>query len=210
MDPFQTSCMSFQSPLPSEDIAMKVTKTKVQLISLIADFLLDHFIASENKLVITSANDCPEQTQKWERIVREDMKTTYEEVDVIIPQQVMYAMKEGRQILTVRADNTLTQIYLFFCATFIFDQQWTIDLFMGLRSLWFVLSRQSSEIVASYHHCYQLMPSAAILFHPCLVSARKQFLRQSAHIHWLDLVKMIRLRRTSSIREIICGSVLQW
>ena len=52
------------SPLPSKDVVMKVTKTKVQLISLIVYFLLDHFIASENKLVITSANDCPEQSQK--------------------------------------------------------------------------------------------------------------------------------------------------
>lgn len=107
---------------------MKVKKTKVQLISLIADFLLDHFIASENKLVVTSANDCPEQSQKGERIVQEDMKTTHEEADVIIPQQVMYAMKEGRQILTERADDT--DILVLLCH-FHFDQQWTIiDLFM--------------------------------------------------------------------------------
>ena len=76
-------------------------------------FSTDHFIASENKLVVTSANDCPEQSQKGERIVREDMKTTHEEADVIIPQQVMYAMKEGRQIRTVRADDT--DIFVLLC-----------------------------------------------------------------------------------------------
>ena len=32
------------SPLPSKDIVLKVTKTKAQLISLIADNLLEYFI----------------------------------------------------------------------------------------------------------------------------------------------------------------------
>ena len=81
------------SPLPSKDLVLKITKTTIQLISLISDYLLDNFIESQNKLVITSAEDSPKQIHNGVREVRTDMKTLHEEADVIIPQQVMFATK---------------------------------------------------------------------------------------------------------------------
>ena len=79
-------------PLPSKDVVLKVTKTKVRLISLIADDLLNHFRESPNRLVVTSANESPEQVQGGTQIIRSDICTFHEEADVIIPQQIMYAI----------------------------------------------------------------------------------------------------------------------
>ena len=85
------------SPLPSKDVVLKVTKTKVRLISLIADDLLNHSRHSPNRLVVTSANESPEHVQGGTQTIRSNMSTFHEEANVIIPQQIMYAIKEGHK-----------------------------------------------------------------------------------------------------------------
>ena len=45
--------LSTGSPLPSKDVTMKTTATKVQLIQLIANDLLSFFLDSKRKIVVT-------------------------------------------------------------------------------------------------------------------------------------------------------------
>ena len=56
--------LSLSAPLPPREITMKSTKTKVQLIQLISKDLISIFTSASthNKLIITSKEDCPQQT----------------------------------------------------------------------------------------------------------------------------------------------------
>ena len=122
----RTHNLMISSPLPSKDIVLKVTKTKVQLIAIIAENLLQHFIDSQNKLIVT-ADGAPEEIYDGIRMVRTDMKTSHEEADVIIPQQIMYAIMEGKDSVKVIAEDA--DIFALLCH-FYFEQKWKIQLFM--------------------------------------------------------------------------------
>jgi hypothetical protein len=74
---------------------MKTTRTKVQWIGLIANDLLDFFLDIRRKIVVTSCEDCPEASHQGVRRVRADMRTSQEEADVIIPQQVSMVTAAG-------------------------------------------------------------------------------------------------------------------
>ena len=53
------------------------------------------------KFIVTSDEECPEQCHQGTRITREDMKTSHEEADVIIPQQVSLKFLKSNFLLMI-------------------------------------------------------------------------------------------------------------
>ena len=119
--------LSVSSPLPPKEITLKITKTKVQLIQLIADDLLDYFVDNDSKLIITSQHDEPEQSYLGSRNKREDLKTTQEEADVIIPYQVAAAIADGKNNVKVICEDT--DVFALLCHCYYY-RDWNINLFM--------------------------------------------------------------------------------
>ena len=97
--------LSLMSPLPSQSTVLKSTHNKVQLIEIITKHLLEK-VQSDKKLVITSSNEIPEEVQNGVRRKREDLRTSHEEADPIIPQQVLFAAKEGAKCVKIVSDDT--------------------------------------------------------------------------------------------------------
>ena len=89
-------------------MTLRSTRTKIQLVNIICNELLDHFTKSryQKPLIITDQDDVPSYTHNGLQIKRQDMKTTHEETDVIIPQQVLKAMDDGYRNVKVICDDT--------------------------------------------------------------------------------------------------------
>ena len=119
--------LSSGSPLPSKDVALKTTATKVQLITLIANDLLSFFLNSERKIVVTASEDCPEESHLGEHRVRTDMRTSHEEADVLIPQQVSHLIRRGIKCLKVICDDT--DVFVLLCH-FYSEEKWASNVFM--------------------------------------------------------------------------------
>ena len=117
------------SPLPAKEITMKVTKTKVKLISLITEDLLSHFkeTKSRHKIIVTSQNSCPEECHNGVRKIRKDMETSHDEADVIIPQQIRFAMEEGKTSVKVICEDT--DVFVLLCH-FYHLHSWKISVYM--------------------------------------------------------------------------------
>ena len=84
------------------------------MINIICNELLDHFTKSrcQKSLIITGQDDVPTNTHNSLQTKRQDMKTTHEEADVIIPQQVQKAMDDGYRNVKVICDDTDVLILL--------------------------------------------------------------------------------------------------
>ena len=91
--------------LPSKEAALGSIKNKTQLISM---GLLSMAKSREfqQKLVETSAKPDPLQCQNGHITVREDLRTTHEEADVIIPMQLESAISEGRRNIAINCEDT--------------------------------------------------------------------------------------------------------
>ncbi len=78
------------APLPQQQVDLSVTKNKVQLIDLICEELqqLDD-VPLNTSLVITGRSPVPMEVRSDALVQQFDLKTTHEEADVIIPQQVV-------------------------------------------------------------------------------------------------------------------------
>ena len=57
---------------------------QIQLIDVITKYLLEH-TNSTHKLMITASSEVPEETHNGNRQKREDLRTSHEEADLIIP-----------------------------------------------------------------------------------------------------------------------------
>ena len=77
--------ITLMSPLPSQSTILKSTHNKIQLIEIISKYLLEN-MQSNKKLIITSANEVPEQIQNGHRQMRDDLSILHEEADLIILQ----------------------------------------------------------------------------------------------------------------------------
>ena len=99
--------LSLPTPLPSKELILHSTQTKKQLIELLAEGLLKVYTNGpcEKKLVITSRSKCPVQVHLGIKTLRHGMSTTHEEVDVIIPQQVIIVIEEGTTCVKVISDD---------------------------------------------------------------------------------------------------------
>ena len=77
---------------------MRVTDTKQQLIEMVRNDLIKDIPAKSNELIIAVQAKTPEQVQLGVHITRDDLKSTQEEADVIIPYQVSELMAYRKKI----------------------------------------------------------------------------------------------------------------
>ena len=100
--------------LPPQKVMLTVTRNKVQLIDLICEdmaFHKDYF--SQHKLVHTGSDPVPVEINSGVIIKRQDMKTTQEEADTMIVQQV--AEVKAKKVLVVADDTDIFVLLLHLC-----------------------------------------------------------------------------------------------
>ena len=119
--------LRLSSPLQAKEIAMRVADTKQQLIEIGRNDLIKNIPAKSNKRIITAQAQAPEQVQLGVHIIRDDLKSTQEEADVIIPYQVSEAIVDGKKSIKVICEETVSAL-LCFCYNL---QNWEIDLYMA-------------------------------------------------------------------------------
>ena len=76
------------APLPQQQVVLSVSKNKVHLIDLVCEEL-QQLVPLKTSLVITGRSPVPMEVRSDAFVQRFDLKTTHEEADVIIPQQVV-------------------------------------------------------------------------------------------------------------------------
>ena len=97
LDQFRCShTLNKTSPLPSKEVTLCVTKTKVQLTELVKVDLMGNFPVCSNKFIITSKQDIPQQLHFGRQSEQHDLITAEKEADVIIPQHVLAAITDGK------------------------------------------------------------------------------------------------------------------
>ena len=110
LDQFQCShTLNKSSPLPSKEVTLRVTKTKVQLIEMVKADMMENLLAVSNKFIITSKEDIPEQLHFGRQSERHDLMTTQEEADVII--QVFAAITDGKSSIK-------TDVFVLLCHSY--------------------------------------------------------------------------------------------
>ena len=115
------------SPLPSKEVTLRVTKTKVQLIELIKEDLIENLPVVANKFIITSKQEIPEQLHLGTKSERCDLITSQEEADVIIPYQVLAAITDGKSSIKVYCEDT--DVFVLLCHSFL-AKEWEAEVFM--------------------------------------------------------------------------------
>ena len=100
--------LNAQTLLPSQKVTLGATENKIQLIELICQYIKDqcHMLPSTNKLVVTSQNPVPFEICNGVVLQRVDLRTTHEEADVIIVQQVVKLAEDGVSSMKVICDDT--------------------------------------------------------------------------------------------------------
>ena len=76
--------LSLHTTLPTQKVVLTVVHSKVQLINLICNNLINHIHDNKTKLVITGQDPTPVQVWNNGTIQREYLETNHEEADVII------------------------------------------------------------------------------------------------------------------------------
>ena len=105
--------LTMNAPLPQQQGVLSVTKNKVQLIDLICEeFQQLDDIPLITSLVITSRSPAPMEVRSAALVQRLDLKTTYEEADVIIPQQVVALADMGCKTINAICDDTYAFVLL--------------------------------------------------------------------------------------------------
>ena len=115
------------SPLPSKEVTLRVTKTKIHLIEMVKANLMENLPVFFKKLIITSKQDIPEQLHFGRQSERHDSITTQEEADVIIPHQVLAAITDGKSSIKVYCEET--NVFVLLCHSY-HIKQWKAELFM--------------------------------------------------------------------------------
>ncbi|KAK3106543.1 hypothetical protein FSP39_022295 [Pinctada imbricata] len=104
----QAHKLCLNTPLPAQSVVLSVTENKVQLIDIICNQTIQ-YASDESKnhtLLITGSHEAPTEVTKGVQIQRTDLRTNHEEADVIIPNQLMYAVSCGCKDITVICDDT--------------------------------------------------------------------------------------------------------
>ena len=107
--------LSNLTPLPPQKFCLTVTQNKLQLINLICMFLRErHDLLPQNRnlLVVTGAEPTPMEICDGSIRERPDLRTTHEEADVIIIQQVVHLANSGKLSIRVIADDTDVYVLL--------------------------------------------------------------------------------------------------
>ena len=128
LDQFRCShTLNKTSPLPSKEVTLRVTKTKVQLIEMVEADLMENLTVFSNKLIITSKQDIPEQLHFGRQSERHDLITTQVEADVIIPHKVLAAIADGKSSIKVCCEDT--DVFVLLCHPYNI-KKWKAELFM--------------------------------------------------------------------------------
>ena len=101
--------LSLSTALPSQKSILSNTKNKVQLISLICDYIKDEsylLTKYQNRLIVTGPDPTPFEICKGLVIQRGDLQNTHEEADVILVNQAVHAAKNEVSGVKVIADDT--------------------------------------------------------------------------------------------------------
>ena len=98
--------VTLSTPLPPQNVMLKVTTNKVKFIEVLITYILDNVPSSyEKKLIITGRDPIPRQVTKGVVSNREDLVTKHEEADVNIPRQLMHAISEGSTSALILCDD---------------------------------------------------------------------------------------------------------
>ena len=76
--------LNLHTTLPTQKVVLTVTYNKEQLIDLICQYLVNHIVINQTKLVITGKDPTPVQVWINGTVQRQDLRTHHEEADVII------------------------------------------------------------------------------------------------------------------------------
>lgn len=98
--------LTMHTPLPSQKVTLTVTHNKVELINLICQYLAQHMSHASNRLVITGEHPVPTQITIDKVSEREDLRTTQEEADIIIVQQMVRIAETGVSSIKVICEDT--------------------------------------------------------------------------------------------------------
>ena len=95
----------------------KITHNKIQLISLISQYLVEHSLEYDNELVLISEDPNPVAMKNGEVTKRVDLHYTHEEADIIIVNQLMIVAENGASNICVVCDDTDVFVLLihFYC-----------------------------------------------------------------------------------------------
>ena len=144
--------LTMNAPLPQQQVVLSVTKNKVHLIDLICEELqqLDD-VPLNTTLVITGRSLVPMEVRSDALVQRFDLKTTHEEADVIIPQQVVALADMGCKTINVICDDTDVFVLL---AHYFAEESLTVSLIMESTSR----SRSSIDIGATVAKHSDIVP----------------------------------------------------
>ena len=101
--------LNLLTPLPQQNVILTVTTNKVQLISIIYNFNKENAaLLPRNALsfVVTGSGPTRIEIYKGRVTPRDDIRTTHEEADVIIVQQMVQLASIGVQNILVICDDT--------------------------------------------------------------------------------------------------------
>ena len=101
--------LSLSTALPSQKSILNNTNNKIQLISLICNYIQDQpslLAKSKKKLIVTGMDPTPFEICKGLIIQRGDLQNMHEEADVILVNQAVHAAKIGVSGVKVIADDT--------------------------------------------------------------------------------------------------------
>ena len=124
--------LTMNSPLPQQQVILSVTKNKVQLIDLICEERqqLDD-VPLNTSLVIPGRYPVPMEVRSNALVQRVDLKTTHDEADVIIPQQVVALADMGCKSINGICDDTYVFVLL---AHYFAEESFSVSLIMESTS----------------------------------------------------------------------------
>lgn len=101
------------APLTPRNVILSVTENKVQLIDIMCQQIPERVsvlqainTGNNHRLVLTGPSPTPQEVSQGIVIQRGDLKTSHEEVDVIIAQQMVKVATQGTKCIKVICDDT--------------------------------------------------------------------------------------------------------
>ena len=110
--------LNLYTPLPSQKVALTVTENSVQPDKASGQIYIKdnlEMFSRGCKLVVTGPDPIPLEIHNGALRQRTDFKTTHEEADIIIAQQMTYLGLDGIQSVHVISDDTDVMVLLLHC-----------------------------------------------------------------------------------------------
>ena len=107
--------LNLHPPPAVQKVILNVSYNKTQLIKLICQYLMDHEVSDTNRLAVTSEKPIPNEIVNGRTFLRDDLRTTHEEADVIIVQQMVNLSQHGSlSIKEICDDNDVFVLLMYF------------------------------------------------------------------------------------------------